>query len=92
MVNMIKVLFYTRKSKSNSSGLVPIYMRVTINGKRFEAATGRFVESSCWSQSSGRAYGNSRTAKELNEFLDVLRTNAFAIQKKLITIGIEIVS
>lgn len=90
MSEMIKVLFYARKSKSNSDGLAPIYLRVTINGKRFEAATARFVNIHNWSQKNGRANSNTRPLKELNQFLDVLRNKAFDVQKKLITLGIEV--
>ena len=36
MGDMIKVLFFARKSKSNSTGDVPVYFRVTVNGQRFE--------------------------------------------------------
>ncbi|HLZ16664.1 MAG TPA: Arm DNA-binding domain-containing protein, partial [Cyclobacteriaceae bacterium] len=87
MGDMIKILFYARKSKTNPSGLTPIYLRVTASGQRFQTATARFVEIENWSQSAGRVIGNSKEAKELNEFLDVLRAKAFDIQKKLITVG-----
>ncbi|HRH12298.1 MAG TPA: site-specific integrase [Bacteroidia bacterium] len=90
MGDMIKVLFYARKSKTNSTGHTPVYLRVTVNGQRFETATARFVEVSKWSQEAGRATGSAKEAKELNEFLDVLRAKAFDIQKKLITIGLEV--
>jgi site-specific recombinase XerD len=87
MGDMIKILFYARKSKTNPGGLTPIYLRVTASGQRFQTATARFVEIKNWSQSVGRVIGNSKEAKELNEFLDVLRAKAFDIQKKLITVG-----
>src|SRR5688572_1009043 len=90
MSDMIKVLFYVRKSKSNSDGLAPIYLRVTVNGKRFEAAIARFVNTHDWSQKNGRSNGNTKQLKELNEFLDVLRNKAFDVQKKLITLGIDV--
>ncbi len=84
---MIKILFYARKSKTNPNGLTPIYLRVTINGQRFETATAHFVEIKSWSQRAGKATGSSKEVKELNEFLDVLRAKAFDIQKTLITVG-----
>lgn len=90
MSEMIKVLFYARKSKSNSSGQAPIYMRVTVRGGRFESSTARFVEMKKWSSDLGRAKGTSKEIDELNEFLDVLRTKAFDIQKRLFTLGIEV--
>jgi len=90
MGTMIKTLFFVRRSKSKLSGHVPIYFRVTLNCERFEVATTRFIEISKWSQEGGKATGNSKEAKELNEFLDMLRAKAFDIQKKLITGGKDI--
>ena len=34
MTNTFSLLFYIRKSKTKSNGTVPIYVRITINGKR----------------------------------------------------------
>jgi len=89
---MIKVLFYVRKSKTTTTGLSPIYLRVTVDGQRFETASSRFIEMSKWSQDAGKAIGSTKEAKELNEFLNVLRAKAFDIQKKLITLGVTITS
>ena len=90
MGDMIKVLFYVRKSKTNPSGLAPVYLRVTMNGQRFNTATSRFVEISKWSQRAGRAVGSTKEVKELNEFLEVLRAKAFGIQKKLMLLGVDV--
>jgi integrase-like protein/Arm domain-containing DNA-binding protein len=90
MSDMIKILLFVRKSKTNSTGHVPIYLRATVNGQRFETATTRFVEISKWSQEAGRAKGNTKEVKALNDFLEVLRTKAFGIQKKLIVLGQEV--
>ncbi|HPH46080.1 MAG TPA: site-specific integrase [Chryseolinea sp.] len=92
MSDMIKVLFYVRKSKTTTTGLSPIYLRVTVDGQRFETASSRFIEMSKWSQDAGKAIGSTKEAKELNEFLNVLRAKAFDIQKKLITLGVTITS
>jgi len=81
MSDMIKVLFYVRKSKTTTTGLSPIYLRVTVDGQRFETASSRFIEMSKWSQDAGKAIGSTKEAKELNEFLNVLRAKAFDIQK-----------
>lgn len=87
MGKMIKTLFFIRKSKSKLSGQVPIYFRVTVNGQRFEVASSRFIDWSKWSQEAAKAIGSTKEAKELNEFLDLLRAKAFDIQKRLMTVG-----
>jgi site-specific recombinase XerD len=90
MGDMIKVLFFPRKTKRNPEGLAPIYLRVTVNGQRFEVATSRFVGLEMWSAKAGRVSGSTKEAKELNGFLDVLQAKAFDIQKKLITVGVDV--
>jgi site-specific recombinase XerD len=90
MGSMISILFYVRKSRPNPLGQIPIYLRVTVAGQRFDVASGRFIEIEKWSQSIGRATSNSKESKELNEYLDVLRAKAFDTQKKLITLGAEV--
>lgn len=82
---MIKILFYSRKSKANSEGLIPIYLRITVNGRRFEVATSKYVDDKLWSNESMTLIGKSTEAKEVNSFLDVLRSKALSIQKKLIS-------
>jgi site-specific recombinase XerD len=85
MADMIKILFYIRKTKTNSEGLAPIYMRVTVNGNRFETATSQYVDIGMWSSESMSLVGKSKDVKTLNDFLQTLRSKALSIQKKLIT-------
>ncbi|HEV2353145.1 MAG TPA: Arm DNA-binding domain-containing protein [Puia sp.] len=39
MEHRINVLFYARKSKKNRDGLVPLYIRITVNGRRLDTAS-----------------------------------------------------
>jgi hypothetical protein len=39
----ISILFYLKRAKANSQGLAPIFQRITINGKRLDNSTGKFV-------------------------------------------------
>lgn len=86
---IINVLFYARKSKANQNGLVPIYMRVTIAGQRFETGTKRFIELEKWSAEAGKLKSNSVEAREVNDFLESLRIRAVDIQKKVLLEGKE---
>jgi len=53
----LTILFYGKTSKTTKEGLLPIYLRVTINGKRFEVSTGRYLDASRWPAASERAKG-----------------------------------
>lgn len=46
----ISSTFILKSAKTTSKGLIPIYMRVTVDGKRFEISTQKQVEKSKWLQ------------------------------------------
>ena len=68
----VSILFYAKKSKAKNNSRVPIYLRITVNGKRAEFSTGKDVEISKWSSAQNRLKGNSEEARALNKYLDVL--------------------
>lgn len=49
MKNKIAILFYTKSSRALKNGLLPIYLRITIDGIRVEVSTSKYVEKSKWS-------------------------------------------
>ena len=40
MRDFVKVMFYYKNKKANKLGLVPIYCRITVRGRRSEISTG----------------------------------------------------
>ncbi|WP_445749415.1 site-specific integrase [Polaribacter sp.] len=83
MTTKISVLFYLRKSKVNSQGLMPIYQRITIDGERFDSSTGHFINEQKWSPESGKIKGNSEQARSINSRLDLLKAKVYEIEKRL---------
>ena len=57
---------YARAAKANSSGLYPIYIRITLNGKRSEFSTRKFIDPKKWDEKAMRAKGNTEEAKWLD--------------------------
>jgi hypothetical protein len=49
MKNKIAILFYTKSSRALKNGLLPIYLRIAVDGIRIEISTSKFVEKSKWS-------------------------------------------
>jgi site-specific recombinase XerD len=86
----ISVLFFARKSKPGKDGKLPIYMRVTIDGDRFDTGTKRFIAEDRWSQDAGKVLGYSEEAKSINSGLDALRLHAFDLQKEILLEGKEL--
>jgi len=74
MQTKVSVLFHLKRSKATSTnGLIPIYMRVTINGQRLEISTKRFIEESRWVTAAGKVKGSSEDSRAINAYLDVLK-------------------
>ena len=90
MDNNINVLFFRKMSKKTNKNLVPIYMRITINGERIEFATKRSIHISQWALGAGRMKGNNAEAKSVNTFLLSLRNKVNTIERALLLDGLEI--
>jgi hypothetical protein len=43
MEHRISALFYARKLKKTGKGLAPIYIRITVNGRRLEHSIQRYA-------------------------------------------------
>jgi site-specific recombinase XerD len=84
MKTKVSILFYAKKAKAAVNGLIPIYTRITINGKRIELSTNRFVEMSKWSTEAGKMKGASEEARSINNHLDLLKSQIRDSEMELI--------
>jgi integrase len=88
MSRRFNLLFYLKKPKKyEEGGLMPVYMRVSVAGKRTEFTTQREWDPTKWNSSAGRANGTKEAARELNAFLDTLQTKVYEAQRKLVDEG-----
>src|SRR5690348_999541 len=87
METKLTILFYSKTARTNRNGLVPIYLRVTIDGERFEQCTQRYISLSKWSASAGKAKGSSEEARTINYLLDSLKQNVYNYQSEVIREG-----
>lgn len=92
MKTKVSILFYAKRAKASVNGSVPIYTRITINGKRIELSTNRFVEISKWSTEAGKMRGNSTEARSINTHLDILKIKIIDAQMELIHKNIPLTS
>ena len=92
MKTKVSILFYAKRAKASVNGLVPIYTRITINGKRIELSTNRFVEISKWSTEAGKMKGSSEEARSINSHLDMFKIKIIDVQMELIHKNIPITS
>jgi site-specific recombinase XerD len=79
----ISILFYLKRAKANAQGLAPIFQRITINGRRLDNSTGKFVDPSKWHPEMSKMRGNSEEARLINGHLDNLKTKILIAEKEL---------
>ncbi len=68
---------YARRNAPNVTGHLPIYVRLTVEGKRYEFSTKKFVTPKFWSSTLAEMKGKSEDACSLNNYLKVLKNRIF---------------
>lgn len=84
MNTKLSILFFVKRTKTNAKGLLPIFIRVTIDGERIELSTKRFTTAEKWSVEGNRMKGTSAEAKATNLYLDTLKAKIYDYQQQLI--------
>ena len=84
MKQTFTVLFYLKKSKINSKDKAPIYVRVTVNGKRSEMSIKQFVEPSKWNPIKQRLNGSNYHLKTINKSIELVVNKINEIHNSLI--------
>jgi len=79
----IAVHFIGKKSRLTSHHLLPIYLRVTIDGKRFEVATHQHTDPAEWSPTAGKVSGSSATAMRTNMALDEMKRKVYEYKDRI---------
>ena len=77
MKTNFSMLFYTKKQRNYKSALAPIYLRITVDGKRSEVTTGRECDPVKWNNKSGRAFGTKEDIKSFDAFLDNIQAKVY---------------
>jgi len=90
MEKSLSILFYLRKSKKNKQGEAPIYQRITIDGKRCDFTTHRFVNPNQWDNVSGRVIGTKEKTRVINNHLSDLENKAYQEYNIMISTGKDI--
>lgn len=90
MNSAVSILFYIKRAKINVNGVCPIYTRVTINSKRFEFSTNKFISPDKWSTEGAKVKGNSEDARSINNQLDIIKNQIMDAEKRLYKKEIQI--
>lgn len=84
MKTNFSLLFYMKKPKNYVKGSAPIYLRITVQGKRSEITAGSSCEPSRWNSQTGRSNGNKEEVKSFNAYLDNLQAKVYQAHRQLI--------
>ena len=76
-------LFYIKRAKPNSKGLVPIFQRVTVDGQRIEKSTGKYIDADMWSVETTKMKGKTDIARSINSHLEILLNEVSEAEKDL---------
>ncbi len=79
MKNTFSILFYLKRRNSDLASKAPVYMRVTVNGRRSELSVHRKVNVSKWNHKAGKLLGTKQEVKEFNDYLDAIRNKVYNI-------------
>jgi site-specific recombinase XerD len=76
-------MYYINRGKTLKNGKVPIYGRITVNRQRSEFAIGRYVENESWNLEKGKVEGSTKDAKEINSYLDYIKSNLLLKKREM---------
>ncbi|WP_426330038.1 site-specific integrase [Pedobacter sp. R-06] len=82
MKRNFSLLFFLKKGKTDHDGNSSIYMRITIEKKRVDLATGKQCADNDWS--NGKVIGNSAMAKAINLYLKQLESRLHESHRNLL--------
>ena len=90
MTQTISVTFSTRKDRATEDGLLPVFMKITIAGKRLVMMTKIFVKPNEWSNQNAKLKTNTEEARRVNKMLDAFKMKAFDYQRELMNEGKDV--
>ncbi|NVO21554.1 MAG: site-specific integrase, partial [Bacteroidetes bacterium] len=85
-----KVLYYISRTKILKDGTIPIYIRMTINGQRAEFGLQRSILEDQWDNSLGKVKGSDKASRELNSYLEFVKSNILLKKRELEESGKEV--
>lgn len=79
------ILFWLKKSKMNKLGLVPIWARITLDGRRSEFSTQKQINPKYWDAANGKVLEKCIESKHVNDYLTLLKANLLKHYNILLT-------
>lgn len=84
------IRFFARKSRGAKQDQSPILLRITVNSSRVEISLGKSVPDVIWHEKLQKCKGQTKEARQINEFLELITFKVNEIRHHLIIEGKEI--
>lgn len=88
--NTFSVLFWIHRQRANANGEMPIFMRVTVDGKRAEISLQRYISEKDWDSKAQRVKPKANHSVVINNYMDMARGKVQSIYNQLTSGGEEI--
>lgn len=77
------ICFFAKKSKLLSNGMAPLFLRITINGQRWETSLKIGVDKQKWDSRKEKSRGSDRNSNLVNDMIDTTRDKIYRIRLRL---------
>ena len=71
----------------NKEMKAPVYLRITVNGKRVEIATGYWIRPDDWNTEKQQAKGVSEISRAINDYIVSTKAKILQIQNSFTVVG-----
>ena len=78
------ITFFVKKYQQDKQGQVPIYVRISVNAKRLDMSVQRKIALERWDEVRGIARGTKEEIKQLNGYLDQVKSQLIACKESLV--------
>lgn len=77
------ILFYIKRTKTLKNGEVPLFVRVTVNGKNCEFSIHRSLKPELWDTQKNQALSKYKESKSINDYLEHIKLKLYEYKKEL---------
>ena len=69
------ILFWLNKAKMNKQGLIPIWIRITVDGKRAECSTQKQIHPKFWDAENNKVLDKYSESRSINDYLTLVKAD-----------------
>jgi len=83
MRSTFKVLFYLKRDKQKTNGLIPLFCRITVDGKEVRFSMKCDVNPKFWDVKTGKAVGRTAEAVKINALTDTTKSAIYKVYREI---------